>query len=176
MPISDGEKLILAMLSDVHKHLQIHGNIDPNFVMETIERGYLWGFKWKYSGLALDGDPEPPALRETCEILDMYRLLTRSFDHLSPTDQQQVRAGAAPSHDFIKFQGFDGNNDEHSGIVHYLTEQLEIYAEHKGQYLNSHSSSTLHKYRRMLAAYTPMIKPYPSAGLSATQLIQILKA
>jgi uncharacterized protein YfbU (UPF0304 family) len=176
MPISDGEKLILAILSDVHKHLRINGEIDPNFVMETLASGHLWGFKWKYSGLALAGDPEPPALRETCDILDMYRLLTSSFDRLSPTDQQQVRAGAAPYDDFIKFQGFDGNNDDHYGIVHYLTEQLDRYPEHKGQHLNSHTSTTLPKYQRMLAVYNPMINLHPASGLSTAQLIQILKA
>lgn len=176
MTLSNGEKLILIMLSEIYKHLGIKGEIDPEFVIHTLYSDHLWGLRWKYDSLFNADGRDPAAVQETCDILDMYRLLTRSFNKLPPAEQTKVRAEAAPFEDYVKFQGFDANNDDHYGVGQYLVEHLGRYDELKDKYLNSHSSSTLPKYRRMLQVFRPMIDPYPLDGLSADQIIEILKA
>jgi hypothetical protein len=52
--ITDSEKLILFMLSTICKKLDIHDEIDPEFVMKVICSDKTWALKWKYPGLFHD--------------------------------------------------------------------------------------------------------------------------
>jgi uncharacterized protein len=176
MKLSDGEKLILVMLAEIYKHLDIKGEINPELVLSSIFHAQTWGLNWEYGELLNTPEEDPDVVQETTNILDMFRLLTPSYDKLSQSDKDRIEKEAAPfGGDDTKFQGFDGNNDPHYGVVRYLVKDLERYDELTNAPLNSHSSATLGKYRRMLAVYNTMLDPYPQEGLSADQIIQILK-
>jgi uncharacterized protein YfbU (UPF0304 family) len=177
MKLSDGEKLILVMLSEVYKHLRIEGEINPDLVLASVFGDKAWGLRWEYSGLFNSPEESPPVVQETCDILDMYRMLTRSYEKMSPDDKKRVETEAAPFNDYLKFQGFDGNNDEHFGVVSYLVRHLGKYDELRPGDLNSHSISTLRTYRRKLETYKPMVEDVLklSDGLTADQIIKILK-
>jgi hypothetical protein len=54
MNLSDGEKLVLMVLADMCKHLEIKGEFDPDFISTTISGGHLWGFRWKYTHIPLN--------------------------------------------------------------------------------------------------------------------------
>ncbi len=45
MQLSDSEKLILIMLSEIHKHLGIKNGIEPEFVESAIYNEQTWGLK-----------------------------------------------------------------------------------------------------------------------------------
>jgi len=175
MKLSDGEKLILMMLSEIYEHHKIKGEIDPAFVQETLTSGQIWGFPWKYSGLGLEGKTVPPVVKETCDIFDMYSLVSSSYDKLAPSEKKKVRDGADPFDDYVVFQGFDFNNDDHAGVASYLVNHLGRYTNIDPS-INSHNSTTIHKYRKMLSIYKDITDPYPAEGLSADQLIAILKS
>jgi hypothetical protein len=49
--LSDGDKLILMMLSEIHEHLKIENGDDSKFVQSTILSGNLWG----HCGIGLIG-------------------------------------------------------------------------------------------------------------------------
>jgi uncharacterized protein len=176
MNLSDGEKLILVMLSEIYKSQKIKGEIDPDLVLASVFGDKAWGLKWEYGGLFNTPENNPPAVQETCNILDMYRLLTSSFERLSAADKKRVEKEADIFKEYVHYQGFDGNHDEHIGVVGYLVTKLKRYTEIKHPDLNSHSSATLPKYRRMLKVHEKLIDPYPRNGLTADQIIQILKA
>ena len=174
--LSGGEKLILAMLSEIYKHLEIKGEIDPDFVMDTVFSSHTWGLRWKYESLFDDQDDEqPPAVKETCDILDMFRILTPSYDELPDEDKARVKKEADLFAEDYKFQGFDGNNDDHYHIVGYLVNKLGRYTEVSKHNINSHSSMTLPGYRRMLSEFRK-IKLGPKYRLDADQIIRVLKA
>lgn len=176
MKLSDGEKLILVMLSEIYKHHEIQGEINPDLVLASIFSDKAWGLKWEYGALFNSQEEKSSEVQETCDILDMYRLLTPSYEKLSDAEKQRIQAESTPFDDNVKFQGFDGNNDPHYGITTYLVGQLKRYTE-VPLGLNSHTSSTLGQYRRMLAAFKPMIaESYPREGLTADQIIKILTA
>jgi uncharacterized protein YfbU (UPF0304 family) len=176
MTLSDGEKLILVMLSEIYRSQGIKGEIDPDFVMASIFNDKLWGLKWQYGGLFNAKDEDPPEVRETCDILDMFRLLTPSYDKLSASDKKRVQTEAHPFGSSVKFEGFDANNDPHYGISTHLVGQLKRYDE-VPLGLNSHSSASLGRYRRMLKAYRPLLADgYPREGLTADQIIMVLTA
>ena len=56
MTLTDGEKLILLMLTDIYDKLGVQGEIDPQFVRSAIFDNMLWGLSWKYSGIPFEKD------------------------------------------------------------------------------------------------------------------------
>jgi len=174
MKLSEGDRLILVMLSELYKHHKIAGEIDPDFVLKTVYNRDDWALAWKYSGL-FESEKLLPDVQETCDILDMYRLLQSSFKKLSPAEQVRVQKEASPFDDYVEYQGFDGNNDPHLHIVSVLVEDLGRYSEIKNPDLNSHSVATLRHYRDMLRRFKPMTDPYPRDGLTCHQIIEVLR-
>jgi uncharacterized protein len=175
MSVSDAEKLVLVMLSEIYKHLKIKGNIDPELVLTTIFNDQMWGLKWEYGGIFTTPSETPPVVRETCDILDMYRVLTPSFNALSPADQKRIKTEGDPFDEYVKYQGFDGNNDPHLGVVSYLVKTLKRYEEIKHPDLNSHSIATIQHYRRMLSIYHKVRDHDTPKLLTADQIIQTIR-
>jgi uncharacterized protein len=54
MKLTDDEKLILLMLSEIYEKLDVYGETDPKFVRSTILDDMLWGLTWRYSGIPFD--------------------------------------------------------------------------------------------------------------------------
>ena len=54
MKLSDGEKLIILMLSELYEKLGVEGEIEPDFIKSAIFGNQLWGLKWKYSGIPFE--------------------------------------------------------------------------------------------------------------------------
>lgn len=174
MQLSDGEKLILVMLSDLHKHLEIRGEVNPDLVKASINRNQLWGLRWEYEGLLNPpiNTKNPPAVDETAEILQMFTWIKHSFSKLTQAEQHSVNQ-AVGSNANLGFPGFDGNNDEHYHIANYMIEDLGRFDEYVGANLNSHSIGSLPKYRRMLPVYMRVRRGDP---MNAQELIDILNA
>jgi uncharacterized protein len=176
MKFSDGERLIIAMLCDIYKSGNIKGEIDPEFVASSILDRQEWALQWKYPGLFHGSDDAPAVLRETCDILEMYRVLTSSFEALSEEDQAKLRSKAAPFDDYLGFRGFDHDSDPHAWIIRFLVEMLNRYADIANPDLNSQSFETLSQYRSMLSRFKQIdLPPIPHNRLSPGQIIAILK-
>jgi hypothetical protein len=176
MKLSDGERLIIAMLCDIYKSGNIKGEIDPEFVASSILDRQEWALQWKYPGLFPGSDDAPAVVRETCDILEMYRVLTFSFEALSEEDQAKLRGKAAPFDEYVRFRGFDHDNDPHAWIVRFLVEKLQRYADIADPDLNSKSFATLSQYRSMLSRFKQIDLPAnPHHRLSPGQIIAVLK-
>ena len=173
--ISDGEKLILSILADLIKHLNVrNGSIDPDFLEETLFTEHYWGFGWKYTGL-FDGPidtPEP--VHEVCDILEMWHCIERDYSDLPQQDQDLVADAVAPFGKNPTFPGFDGNDEsDHLSCARYLINHLDRFVRFKGRDINSHMGS-LASHRRMLSAFRPMKEPPAYGKLSAAQIIALL--
>jgi uncharacterized protein YfbU (UPF0304 family) len=114
---------------------------------KAIENGYKLHYAWLVEHFSDEMTEEE--CREVLDILDMYRVLTFSYQKLkdkSGIDEQDIR-----------FRGFDGNNETNQySYVQYFVIDLERYNElrYGGEYpnFNSHCLMT-EKYRRMLSAW-----------------------
>jgi uncharacterized protein len=170
--LSDGEKLILFMLAEIYKHLEIDGEVDPQLVQRALASGHYWGLKREYHGIL---DTEPPSdevVSETEEILQMWTLLEESYDRLSPEDKKKVTEGS-PFGDKVAFSGFDANNERHYGVASFLIKDLGMFSRFADRYLNSHWEM-VEAYRRMLSAFKPALRTIGSSGLTTNQIIEIL--
>lgn len=176
MQLSNGEKLILAMLCDIQKHLKISGGIDPAFVASAISSGNLWALRWEYTGILHGEDVDDRIVDEAARIMSMWSLLERSVEMLSSEDRDRLAEEAAPFGTEVRFPGFDGNNEStYLNVADFLVRDMRRYHEFAGRDLNSHMP-TLDGHRRMLAVFEPIIQKLFGRDLQFTDVVDILKA
>ncbi len=179
MKLTDAEKLILLMLSEIHERLEIESDLNPKFVRQAINTGNTWGLSWRHSDI-LSGDVQTPAeVVEVIDTLDMWDSIEASYAQLPPAEKDRIETEAGPFGTDIEFRGFDGNNEfEQMSIARFLVEDLGRFERFNGRELNSHTVS-LESYRRMLAVFLPL---RPSLGqrrkpyLTADEIIEILRS
>src|ERR1051326_4132312 len=109
MHLTDGEKLILVMLSDIHERLGIENSVDPKFVKAAIHSGNTWALEWQFPGIFDPSDPPREVVSEVVDILGMWSSIELAYKRLPVEDQERVKA-EAKSLD-ATFRGFDGNNE-----------------------------------------------------------------
>ncbi len=173
--LSAGERLVALMLCDVLKALPQRSDreFDPEEVREIIGGGHLWALKSTYSWAFNREMDDPTVVDEVYEILQMWEQVQESFDALVPAEKERVLKEADVIGDPPRYEGFDGNNDEHYGVAFFIIKHMERFDRFE-KALNSHSRGTLPMYRRMLDVY----KTLEPTGryLSANQLVGIFKA
>lgn len=174
MKLSDGEKLILAMLGDIYEHFEIEGNINHKLVNEAISSENTWGLAWEFQGIPFEDKEAPPIVNEVCNILDMWWLLETAYKKLSPEEKVRIENEVGILGKNVKFPGFDANNERHYGIAQFLIKDLKRFDHFKDHYLNSHSE-LVDSYQRMLEVFSPIRNSLIDADLSADQIIEILK-
>ena len=176
MKLSDSEKLILLMLCEVYKSLNIKGDIDPKFVEAAIHGGHYWGLEWDYPGIFHGVEDNETTATEVCDILDMWDFVERAYGTLSKADKDRIETEADPFGKNVVFLGFDGNNEsEHMGIAIFLIHEMGRFSGFKDRDLNSHGAS-IDGYRRMLATFKPIRGTLSQSGLSTSQIIELLIA
>lgn len=177
MKLTNPEKLILIMLSEIYEKLGVDGSseIDPKFIKNAIYTDNTWGIDWEYSGLLTgSSDAEPAEVGEVVNYLDMWDFIESSYEEL---DAQQQKDVAEKVEARVKFRGFDGNNEsEYMSIAKFLIVDLGRFQKFKGrENLNSHSP-TIGIYRRMYLAFEPIRRTLTSGLMDVDQLVLVLKA
>jgi uncharacterized protein YfbU (UPF0304 family) len=176
MKITDGEKLILLMLSDLYDKLGVDGEMEPDFIRSAIFSDNLWSIPWKYSGIPFEEQETPEVVKEVLDILDMWSFIEHCYKQLSDKDKVYLEKEAAPFGKNPTFPGFDGNNETtHMGTASFIVNELDRFVEFKGRNFNSHLP-TLDSYRRMLSVFEGMRRNFNLNPLSAQELASILMA
>jgi uncharacterized protein YfbU (UPF0304 family) len=180
MEMTPAEKLTLIMLSEIYEHLGIKGRdgIDATFVRSMIERNQTWALSWQYPFI-FDGKAETPAIvGEVVDFLDMWSLIEEAYERLSAEDQEQVRAEAHLDGDPL-FAGFDRHEDaRHVAAARCLLEDLGKFQKFN-RALPGRTRPyphLLNAYRSMYRVFDPIRKKLVGRGLTATEMIDILKA
>ncbi|MCK1618925.1 YfbU family protein [Bradyrhizobium sp. 159] len=147
-------------------------------VAQTIYANQLWGFDWQFSGIPFERtDETPPVVQETVDILEMFSLTMFHFQQLPEAEQKQVRTELGYSaHGLDKFPGFDGNHDDHYRVASYLIKHLKRFKDLPGATNNSHTQTSLPRYRKMLSIYLPIRDRLDSGRLAPKQIIEIFSA
>lgn len=174
--LGNGEKLILMMLCQIFKHLNLKDEIDPTFLEEVIYGGHYWALDWKYPGLFHSHEDSATAVSEVVDILDMWSFLERGFGALSKADKERVAAEAKPFGEHVVFTGFDGNGEgEYIGVARVLINELGRFTGFKGRDLNAHMHS-VDAHRRMVLVFEPIRSKLIGRELNAEEIIQVLRA
>jgi uncharacterized protein len=166
MRMSDGERLIAVMLAEVMEALKLNNEIDPTLVKTLVINNDGWALKRKYSGLFTSEAPADHVVSETTNILWMWGIIEHSIAKLTGAE-----AAEAKGWHWAKFDGFDGNNDDHYGVAHTMIEDLEEFQDFKGRNLNSHTRSSLPRYLAMYEKF----ERYLNAGKASPLNIDALR-
>lgn len=174
MHISDGEKLILLMLSELYTKLSIKGEIDPEFLQSAIYSQNLWGIQWKYPSISFEDQETPQIVNDVVDILDMWSFIERAYQNLSDDDRNKLEKEADPFGKDPRFPGFDGNNEsEHMSIASFLINELGRFQVFKDRDLNSHMP-TLETSRRMLSVFKKIRVTLSDGPMTLQQLTLVL--
>jgi uncharacterized protein YfbU (UPF0304 family) len=170
-----GERIIAAMLADIGQHLKVKGNVDFAEIESAIGHYQEWSIAQTHSHIVPDGFEMPPHVRETHDILNMWRVLDDAIAALTPADRTKL--GSLPGVPAQPgFSGFDANNEDHYHAAKYMIDNMGLYPERKGKPLNSHSP-TIGMYRRMYAAYRKVMdRKAFGAGWTAADVEEVLRA
>lgn len=175
MKITDGEKLILLMLSELYEQREVEGEIDPDFIKSAIFSENLWGIPWKYSGIPFESQESPALVKEVVDILDMWSFIENAYEELSVEEKKKLEKDAEPFGKNPMFSGFDGNNEtEHMSIARFLINDLDRFQEFKDRSLNAHMP-TLETHHRMLSVFEGIRRTLTSGSLSIEQLTTVLR-
>ena len=170
MKLSDGEKLIVLMLSELYEKLDVKGEIEPDFIKSAIFSDQLWGVKWKYSGIPFEESDDPEIVKEVVDILDMWSFIEHAYSKLNEEEKAKLESDVPYFGKDPKFIGFDGNNEtEYMGTAMFLVNELERFQE-----FNSHCPS-IDGHKRMLSAFEPIRQTLSYEPLNLAQLTTILK-
>jgi len=176
LELSNGDKLILAMLSDISDHLKSRGDIDPKTVKAAIWGDKAWGLTWEYSWLLRGRNKTPKSVKEVVNIMEMWSMIESYYKRLSPEDKELVKKEAHPYGGEVQFPGFDGNDEvegEYMGIAQFLVDDLHKFSNFEGRDFNSHDEM-LDVYHRMLKVFASIRPQVPDTPISAQQIISLL--
>lgn len=175
MKLSDGEKIIILMMTELYEKLEVEGEMEPEFLRSAIFNDMLWGIKWKYSGIPFSESEDPAVVKEVLDILDMWSSIERSYAKLSSADREMLKGKLGTLGESPRFQGFDGNNEsEYVGTALFLVNELERFVEFKGRSFNCHYPS-IDMHHRMLAVFEPLRRKFSLTHISVTDLQSVLE-
>lgn len=175
MKITDGEKLIILMLSELYDKFGVDGEIESDFIRSAIFSDKTWSIPWKYSGIPFENQETPEIVKEVLDILDMWSFIEYSYGELNDEGKGYVEKEAAPFGKDPKFRGFDGNNEtEYMGTASFIVNQLDRFEEFKERRFNSHCP-LVDGYKRMLSVFEEIREDIHFESLNAEQITRIIK-
>lgn len=176
MKVSPAEKLILLMLSDLHKKAAIKDSVDPELVSKAVVNDDLWVLDWKYPGLSL-GTENRDDVRFVVDVLDMFQFLSEGYGQLDDGDRQAVEDEHQHVASFLQFPGFDGNNEsEYSAIARYLVDDLDSFQSLKQAAVKNSHCPMVGVYKRMLEVFIPIRATLAMRGPNAAEIATVMAA
>jgi uncharacterized protein YfbU (UPF0304 family) len=179
------DKLIIAMLADLFKHLKVTDGINADLVMDALYGGHYWALNWQVTGMPThlfhNHEDKAADVSFVVDVLDMWKFIETGFSKLPQKGKERIATevdGVVGKH--VEFFGFDEHSQNgESGLLHIARFMIEKLGSFKstfgGRDLNSHMPMA-DQYRRMLRVFEPIRQSLVGTTLSTDQLIKILKA
>jgi len=174
MKLTNPEKLILIMLSDIHEKLGID-NVDTKLITNAIYSQNTWALSWELQGIVGDSpDTTPQEVIDVVDILDMWQFIEEAYETFDASEKTKIETETQRKN--VKFIGFDGNNEtEYMSIARFLVEDMGRFSRFKNRELNSHCP-LIQKYRQMFIVFEQMRKTLDDNNycLTVNQVIELL--
>ena len=177
MKLTNPEKLILLMLSELHEKVGVKDGTDTKLLKRAIYSDNTWALDWEMQGVVGDkSEPTPPEVTDVVNVLDMWSFIEEAYEKFDAPSRDKVKVGAAPFGEHVTFTGFDGNNESrHMSIARFLVQDMDRFTRFKKRDLNSHHPS-IEGLLRMSEVFEKIRPTLADRGLSADEVIQLLNA
>lgn len=167
MKLSNPEKLILLMLSEIYDKLGLT-EVDTSLLRSAIYTENTWALDWEMQGVVgSESEPPPPLVHKVINYLDMWSFLEEAHNSFDAPTKDRVAQEAEPFGKHVRFPGFDGNNESEAlSIAKILVNDMGRFSRFKGRDMNSHAP-LLENYARMYKIFEPI-----RATLTGTQFLE----
>jgi len=172
--LSDGEKLIIAMIADLSR-APSDRDYDAEFIAQSVREGHSWKIRWKYDGILGYDEADPDKVSQVSKNFQMWSVVERSVAAWSPTERAAYEALVEDYNKDPKYHGYDGNNEDEYGIAREMVEELKQFNEFSGRDHNSHMAC-VEKYTRMEAVFSSIPSNVRYKNLSPDQIAAIVNA
>jgi uncharacterized protein YfbU (UPF0304 family) len=170
------EKLILHMLCDIHKKLEITDSFDPDLIASAISSDDCWVLDWAYN-IKDVGDTNPPHVILTGNALDMYSFLSDSFNALDAQGKATVAAAVPGTEAGVEFPGFDGNNEyRYRTAARFIVDDLDRYHSMKGVADRNSHTPMAENYARQYRVFETVRPTLVQRRMTAEEIITVLRA
>ncbi len=170
MILSQSERLILYNQYEILKQFtkDKHDIKHYEAVQTALESGYTRNYDI-FCRHIREEELESEKMNYVYDVLDMYRLLSDSFDELHAPEKELIHSLD------ISFLGFDGNEEsEYLGYADFIINSLGAYSENKRPDLNSHAP-TLWRYDKMLSQLREITEDATYRLLTLSEIKQVIK-
>jgi uncharacterized protein YfbU (UPF0304 family) len=177
MKLTNPEKLILLMLSDIYDKVGLD-EVDTKLLRAAIYSENTWALDWEMPGVVgSTAEPTPPLVKEVVDYLDMWSFMEEAYAGYDTEAKAKIESDAKPFGKHVRFPGFDGNNEsELVSIVDILVDDMGRFSRFKGRDLNSHAPMR-ESYARMYRVFKPIRRTLTGLnGLTVQKMIEILQA
>jgi len=177
MKLTNPEKLILLMLSDIYEKIGLD-QIDTKLIRSAIYSENTWALSWELTGVVgSDADETPQDVKDVVNYLDMWSFLEDAYSGFDTSTKGLVEHEVEPFGRHIRFPGFDGNYEGNLlSIARILIDDMDRFSRFKGRDLNSHFPAK-ENYAKMYNVFEPIRSQLSGVGgLSPEQVVRILKA
>ena len=168
------ERLIVEMLCEIYKKLEITDSYDPDIIARAMGSQDYWVLNWKYD--IRDGEGEnPPHVKLVLDTLDMYQFLQDAYDQFDAEQREVVAAVGIGG--TLEFPGFDGNNEtDYSRAARYLVNDLDRFARLRGSVDTNSLGPSVPMYARMLEVFLPIRINVLGRRMTVGEVIEVLQA
>ncbi len=150
MQLTPPEKLILTMLTEIHKRLEITDS-KAEFIEKAIDSNQLWALSLHDEETKLPKDVE-----RVWMILEMWQYIETSYKNLSDDDKKHIKTETNLSEGYLTFHGFDGNHETKDySIARFTIDELGKYVYFQTRKLDD-TVQLAEYYNAMLAVYHPI--------------------
>lgn len=153
MKLSNPEKLILLMLSDIYDKLDLN-TIDTKIIRSAIHTENTWALDWEIPSIVGSGiESPPPQVVNVVNYLDMWSFLEEAHNLFDSATKEHIAREADPFGKHVRFPGFDANSECDSlSIARILVDDMGRFSRFKGREMNSHAP-LIPAYSRMFMIF-----------------------
>lgn len=170
--LSDGEKLLMQMLGEVHSALDAVGGEERDRIMTALKGGHLWSL----------GDVRAMAaparrhtdVQEVRSTLTMFRAISNTLGGVTSGEVEKL--GSLIHGPQIKFAGYNSDSEAaFLAIAKFVIHEQQLFAEQAGVTLSSRRPMRT-IYRPMLAIWEVIARDRAPGRLSIEHLADLLRA
>jgi uncharacterized protein YfbU (UPF0304 family) len=156
MKFTEEQRLIVMMLADIQKALNVQGELDLDLVLTAAVNRQEFAIAHKYDHIF--GAANAPAdFHFVVDVLEMWSVIEEAIESMDINEKGVLQAAAGEPASRASFTGFDGNREptlrSHANL---LVNTLGDFAQFTGRTLNSHKPMK-DRYERMLVVFRPIL-------------------
>lgn len=175
MIITDAERLILLMLSDLHESAGID-KINTKLLRSAISTNNTWAINWEIPDLGLELGDTPREAIDVANYMFMWSVLEDTWHYFSEAIKERILEKVQISKT-LKFPGFHSTAEKRLyGIAKLFVDDMGRFERHKGRDLNSHTPMK-EQYKKMYSKFESLVEPDDfSPTLTPENFIDIFSA